>query len=112
MMADSVSPLAHQKFALIYSPADWGNDSERARRRWAGVTTLANDPGNDEIETWIRLAFKSRQTPTSQQLHSVRQAFTKADDGFDLQGNDRELQVLAASALVTLFEHGSDAASA
>jgi len=111
MMADSQSPIS-STFLQLYAPVDWGNDLDRAKRRWAGVTALIENPGNDEIETLIRLAFKTRQMPSAQRIQAVRQAFKEVDDMFEMQGNDRELQVLAAAALASVFEAESETASA
>ena len=59
-------------------------------------------------EALIRLAFKGKQPAATAQVQKIRDAFRAADATFEMQGNDRELQVLAATTLAILMHNGGD----
>ncbi|MGP1667699.1 MAG: GTPase-associated system all-helical protein GASH, partial [Rhodanobacter sp.] len=61
-----------------------------------------------DVEALIRLAFKNRQPANIAQVQKIRLAFKTADEKFEMQGNDRELQVLAAASLAALMNEGDD----
>lgn len=84
--------------------------------RWNAISMLASNIEGASVETLLRLAIKSRQQPSPDHVQKIRETFYAADNTFEMRGNDRELQVLAASTLaaaMTLSDnHAAYAATA
>jgi len=100
----STEPLPmHPDFARWHASIGLGDDDARRQSRWAGVSAVAQATDSKDIEVLIRLAFKSRQPAAAAQVQKIRQSFKMADATFEMQGNDRELQVLAAASLAALM---------
>lgn len=106
MMANNETPAMHPDFPRWYDAIGLGDDQARRQTRWTGVSAVADDADSKDIEALIRLAFKSRQTAAAPQIQKIREAFRTTDATFDMQGNDRELQVLAAASLAALMDQG------
>jgi hypothetical protein len=94
----------HPEFARWYGALSVDNDVDRRTARWAGVCGVVTNVDRARVEALLRLAFGGRATPSPQSVQSIRDAFKAADDAFEMSGNDRELQVLAAAALVVLMQ--------
>lgn len=71
-----------------------------ATARWAGVAKALEKPQVDEVEAFIRLALKSRQLPNDAVKARIIGNIAAGDPTFGTVAADRELQVLAAAALV------------
>lgn len=71
-----------------------------ATARWAGVAKALEKPQVDEVEALIRLALKSRQLPNDAVKARIVGNIAAGDPTFGTVAADRELQVLAAAALV------------
>ena len=112
MMDGTDLPPMHSNFARWYGAVDLRKDQSHRRARWDGVVGVARSAGRDDVEALIRLAFRTRQPAASAAVQTIRQAFKAADDAFDMQGNDRELQVLAGACLVVLMDYDKDIAGA
>lgn len=106
MMADTSTPAMHPDFPRWHEAIGLGGDEERRAMRWAGVSAVADDDTSTNVEALLRLAFKTRQPAAPAPLTKIREAFKAADATFDMGGNDRELQVLAAAALSQLMSLG------
>jgi hypothetical protein len=105
----NMEPLPmHPDFARWHASIGLGDDEARRQSRWAGVSAVAQAADSKDIEILIRLAFKSRQPAAAAQVQKIRQAFKTADAAFEMQGNDRELQVLAAASLAALMNAGNN----
>lgn len=98
----------HPDFTRWYASIGIVDDPTRYQSRWSGVSAVVQSTDSKDVEALIRLGFKSRQSASVAQVQKIRQAFKVADPAFDMQGNDRELQVMAAASLVALMEKGSD----
>lgn len=107
-MANTEPLPMHPDFARWHASIGLGDDAARRQSRWAGVSAVAQDADSTDIEALLRLAFKSRQLAAAAQVQKIRQAFKTADATFEMEGNDRELQVLAAASLVTLLSMGDN----
>lgn len=94
-------------FARWLTAIGLGDQEAQRQARWAGINTVVQNAGMRDIEALIRLAFKTRQEASVAEVQKVRQAFQAADATFEMQGNDRELQILAASSLAALMSTGS-----
>ena len=101
-MADPM-PM-HKDFAGWYAAVSVDNNQTRRDARWAAVATIAGSADRKAIETLLRLAYRSRQPPPSPAVQALRQAFKGTDETFEMNGNDRELQVLAAASLAVLMD--------
>ncbi|HYQ71656.1 MAG TPA: hypothetical protein VET88_06985, partial [Gammaproteobacteria bacterium] len=115
MSTEEILPI-HPDFARWYATVELGDDELRRESRCAGISALVQEANSTDIEALVRLAFKSRQPPVTEQVQKIRQSFKTADATFEMQGNDRELQILAAASLATMmhgdFRHGGEAALA
>ena len=105
-MANTQPPAMHADFPRWYATVGLGNDHARQQARWVGVSTVVSDSGRANIEALLRLAYKSRQPAAAAHVAKIREAFRAADPAFDMQGNDREMQVLAGAALSQLMDGG------
>lgn len=99
------SPM-HPDFPRWYGAVALGDEETRRASRWMGVTAVVGSADSDDIEALLRLAFKSRQSAAAARVQKVREAFRTADATFEMQGNDRELQILAGAALAALMHKG------
>jgi hypothetical protein len=101
----------HQDFARWYGLVSFTSDHAIRQARWEGVTNVVAEADFDTVEALLRLAHRSRQLPAPGQLQAIRDAFKAADEAFEMSGNDRELQVLAAICLATLMDGDTKVAS-
>ena len=104
----------HTDFARWYGAVEFHTDQSRRQARWKGVVTVVENADRDDVEALIRLAFRARTPAAPAAVQKIRQAFKSVDDAFDMQGNDRELEVLAGVCLVALTDNSEnvDAAAA
>ena len=105
-------PPMHRDFARWYDAVELRTDQSHCQARWDGVVAVAGSATLDDVEALIRLAFRARQPAASATVQKIRQAFKAADDAFDMQGNDRELEILASACLVALMDHREDLGAA
>lgn len=105
-MADKEPPPMHVDFPRWYAAVALGDDEARRALRWAGVVAVIEGANSHVVEALMRLAFKSRQPAAAAPLQKIREAFRSADATFEMQGNGRELQVLAGASLATLMHDG------
>lgn len=110
-MDTGVSTPVHPDFARWYSAVGLGNEDSRRKGRGEGVRLVAERADNPMVEMLIRLAFKSRQTATESAVKEIRGILKEADETFEMQGNDRELQILAGASLAVLMESESKSAA-
>lgn len=110
-MADPETPPMHVDFPRWYAAVALGDDEARRASRWAGVVAVVEMADSHTVEALLRLAFKSRQVPAAASLQQIREAFRSADATFEMQGNDRELQVLAGASLAALMDDGGGSGS-
>ena len=110
-MSDAEVPPMHKDFARWYSAVSLDDDPGRRQARWAGVSTVVRDADENTVEGLLRLVHPSRHLPTASTLEAIRQAFKDTDDVFDMSGNDRELQILAAAGLAVLMDTHRDLGS-
>jgi GTPase-associated system helical domain len=110
-MAEEVVPM-REEFPRWYRPVGVGDNRERLEARWKGVVTLVgNADDNNNIETMIAIALRTKPRPQAANVMSIRKTFKDIDDLFDMEGNDRELEILCGSVLATLFETDGDMAA-
>jgi hypothetical protein len=102
-MAEEVRHM-HEDFARWHAAIGIGDDQLRRHARWAGVSTIVEAADTQIVEALVRLAFRTRQTAVPASLQKIRQAFKDADETFEMQGNDREVQVLSGTCLAVLME--------
>jgi hypothetical protein len=106
-MDASATPV-HQDFARWYGAVSIDNDVQRRQARWDGLLSIVKAPSRAMVEALVRLAFGTRAEPDSSALQAIREAFKSADDTFEMSGNKRELQILAAACLAILMEGAGD----
>ena len=98
----------HPDFPRWYRTVDLNEDRERLRHRFSGLSALIKIPSRVEVEGMIRVAFRAKHGASPEVVAHIRQQFKDADDLFDMQGNDRELEILCGAALAVLFEKNAD----
>jgi hypothetical protein len=102
-------PPMHNDFARWYDTVSLGDDEERRKLRWKGVSNAVAEASKVSVEALLRLAYGTQHRPVAAALQAIRDAFKGADAAFGLSGNDRELQVLSGACLVVLMETDEDA---
>ena len=105
-MATSVEPM-HQNFAHWYDSVSMGDNTARRHCRWEGLLNVVANADNEIVEALLRLAYGTRQTPPQSSIQTIRQHFKTADETFEMDGNNRELQILAGACLAVLMEDTS-----
>lgn len=108
-MANIEIKAMHPDFPRWHNAISIADDPARLQARWTGICALADDVTNNDIETLIRLAFKSRKAATAADIQKIRQAFKTADANFEMQGNDREMQIMSGALLAELMTRGDTA---
>jgi len=104
-MADSTNAATmHHDFPRWYKEVGVEENRDRITRRWTGVSSLVEDMKSDDAEALLRLVYRAKVRPSADSLSRLRQFFKDADDLFDMQGNDREIEVLGGAALAVLLE--------
>ena len=99
-------------FSHWYDAVELRQDPSCWQARRDGVIAFVGDADRDDVEALVRLVFRTRQTAALVAVQKIRQTFKDADDTFDMQGNDRELEVLAGACLVALMDEGKKVGAA
>ena len=102
-MADADATPMHEDFPDWYGEVNLDPAPARLRARWKGISTLLRDADRDTVQGLLLLTHQSRHLPAAL-LPKIRQPFKATDATFTMRGNDRELQILAASCLAVLIE--------
>ena len=105
MAEDSVAPM-RDEFPRWYSAVDISENRVRLAMRWQGVASLAAEADEVLVEAMLALLLRTKTRPTPEARASLRAHFKAADELFDVGDNDREMEILAGAALVTVL--GSD----
>ncbi|WP_378948059.1 GTPase-associated system all-helical protein GASH [Mesorhizobium sp. ANAO-SY3R2] len=112
------APEMSTDFARWYADTFMDEGATRAMR-WKGVVDVAGKTGCEMVEVLVRLAFPSgvpasgtKNEGLGETYRTVVATISGGDSAFDPVRSARELQVLAAAALVQLFSRSSDAAIA
>lgn len=113
-MADAPVVAMDKEFSRLYGLVGLDVELDLLERRWKGLSELIEIAGVAEIEAMVRICFRSRHRPQPPVLDRIRGAFGKFDDAFDGIGDERELEVLCAAALLRLCrsEQGDGASAA
>lgn len=109
-MAEQDIPEMPSDFARWLGETCVGLSAELVEARWAGAGALSLSEGRDMSEAMVRIAFASKKAPTPTMLQQVRQTIHDGDETFQMSGNDKELQVMVAAALVARMSASEDAA--
>ncbi len=109
-MADE-APDMHKDFPRWYAAVAVGDDGQLRAGRWAAIHTITQGADAPMVEGLVRLAFATKQPPSSQTLTRIHQAYREADDTFDSNHVGREMQVLAGATLAVLMEANGDSAA-
>lgn len=109
-MNDQVEDPMHPDFSRWYSVVELDGNPERRRARWEGISMLMERADFALVEALIRLAFKTRQLPATPSVQLMRDIFREADETFEMQGNDREMQLLAGACLAAIMADNTEIA--
>jgi hypothetical protein len=101
----------HPDFPRWYREVGIDENRDRLQRRWAGVSTLVQTMTKKDIENALRITFRAKSVPSADGLANIRRSFKDVDDLFDMQGNDREVEVLCGACLAVLMERDDDRAA-
>src|SRR5580658_21425 len=107
-MPEATLPSMHPDFHRWYREVSVEENRERLQRRWTGLATIVPRLDRYLVENLLRIAFRSKSLATPEAIQKIRQAFKTADDLFDMEGNDRELEVLSGSVIAVLLEASND----
>ncbi len=84
-MANAEAMPMPDDFSRWYKDIGFKDEPKARQARWAGICVVVEKTGSNEVEALIRLAFKTRQPATPQQIQAFRQTFKDADVNFDMQ---------------------------
>jgi hypothetical protein len=107
MAEEKISPM-REEFPRWYRLVNMSANRDLLETRWKGVIGLVENADAQSIETMLAIALRTKQRPQAASLATLREPFKVADDLFDMEGNDRELEILSATALATLFDYDSE----
>lgn len=93
-------------FPHWYASLGLGDDQAHRQLRWNAVGAIAAEASAATIEALLRLAFNTKQRPHEEAVTAFRHAIRQADPTAPPTGNDRELEILAASALAAIMSAG------
>lgn len=93
-------------FPHWYASLGLSDDQAHRQLRWNAVAAIAARASAATIEALLRLAFNTKQRPHEEAVTVFREAIREADPTAPPTGNDRELEILAASALVAIMSAG------
>lgn len=110
MAAKALAPVEGE-FPGWFAALSVGDDGTLRGLRYKGVIAAVASADAATIETWVRLAFKSKKAPSTAAIAAFRVPFG-VDETFPTSGNGRELQVLAAICLAQTMETGNRRATA
>lgn len=91
---------------------DFGGNSELPPLRLKAVETFATSVSASDIEELVRMAFSTKELPTTQFVERFRLAFSTDDANFPTYGNDREMVVLAGMTLFSIMSRAPSFMSA
>lgn len=103
MAEDEILPMLDE-FPSWYRPVAFNPDPELIQHRWAGVCAIVKEVTMEDVEAMIRVAFRSRQHADAKSLERIRHHFKQADESFQMNGNDRELEILCGAILAQLCQ--------
>ena len=98
-------------FPTWYATVEAGEEG-KATARWAGVAKVISNPQVDEVEALIRFTLKTRQGPDQAVATRIVDNIRAGDPTFGTAAAEREVQVLAASALTVRLLPSDSAALA
>jgi len=107
-VAEENIPPMRDEFPRWYRPVNVSVNRELLEARWKGIVSSVEAADTTSIETMLAIALRTKQRPEPAKVAKLREPFKRADDLFDMDGNDRELEILSAATLITLFEKNSD----
>lgn len=106
-MVETATIILHPDFVRWYRTVSMDENRERLEARFNGVQALIRAATYKDVKALIKIAFSTKQRPSTEFLERCSSFFKKHDDLFDARDGEKELQVLAASALALLLEQSS-----
>ena len=94
----------HEHFPKWYVEVSMGNDASRREARWQGVKEMVSNLKFDNLEILFQLSFGGRVKPNPNDFAKLFAPFCETDPTFDVINNKREVQILAAAAIVVLMD--------
>ena len=104
MMGSEDVMQMHAEFPAWISEFELGERDDAREKCWTGVDALVGNVGSYDVDDLVRLAFKSRQKASHSYLQRFRTTLHDANPESVVQGNDREVEVLAGCCLVLLLD--------
>ncbi len=110
-MMQDLKEILKQNFPVWYNKVCIGNEADRVQKRLAGIAALAKAANDLEIEALVRIAFNAKQPPDNVTITQIRQHFKSADELFEMQNNDSEMQLLSGASLWAIMANAKDDAA-
>jgi GTPase-associated system helical domain len=110
-VSEANTPPMRDEFLRWYRPVNVSANRELLEARWRGVVGLVETADAASVETMLAIALRTKPRPQPARVAKLRERFKAADDLFEMEGNDRELEVLSAAALATLYDSDNDASA-
>lgn len=100
---NSKKKTMHENFPKWYAEVCMGNDASRCKARWQGVEKMVSNLKFSDLETLFQLSFKGHAKLNPEGVEKLFAPFYGSDSAFDVIENKREVQILAAAAIVVLM---------
>ena len=94
----------HEHFPKWYAEVSMGNDASRRKARWRGVEKMVSNLEFSDLETLFQLSFGGQAKPIPDDVTNLFAPIFGTDPAFDVIENNREVQILAAAAIVVLMD--------
>lgn len=109
-MSDATEMTMHPDFPRWYREVSVEDNREKVHARWSGVVGMIGILDKTKVECLLKIVFQGGGAIPPDVGTNIRSVFKSADDLFDMQGNDREVEVLAGCVLAVLLEQDSNLA--
>lgn len=92
----------HSDFASWYAAVELNGNNDRIVLRRTAIEALLNPPDREEIDSLVHIVYGKKLKNES--IEKMRKYFRETDETFSSSGNEREMQILAASTLASLLQ--------
>ena len=92
----------YKDFSSWYKEVCLDCTPEILQMRFDSMSNLLNDLTWKDIESMLRIVFKTKQKPSNESIKLIGDAFKAQDETFEFNRNQREVEILCGAALSTL----------
>ena len=91
-----------KEFLIWYKEVCLDCTPEILQKRWDSISSLLEKLSWKDVESLLRIVFKTKQLPSHETLELIKNVLTNQDETFEFDRSQREIEVLCGAALSTL----------